>query len=79
MVEDIARNPNISPALMTWLAVAFPTPLLTNPVVPVWFSEQPTWLAKKDAEKIVAALRQHAEAISICSSDVLALLEQRAQ
>jgi hypothetical protein len=77
--EDIARNPNISQELAIWLAPTFLAAFLDNPIVPLWFIEDPKWLGRDDAAMIMAALRGHEKVAETCSPSILALLKQCAQ
>ena len=77
--EDITRNPNISQEEAIWLAPVFLEAFLDNPIVPLWFIEDPTWLGRDDAALILAALREQEEVARTCPPGVLSLIKQCAQ
>jgi hypothetical protein len=76
----LVANPNLPQEQVIALAPLFPAALLANPVLPLWFIENPKWLKPNIAQKVLEGAQQEPEwpALAEQYAIVVAHLERRA-
>jgi hypothetical protein len=74
----LVANPNLPQEQVIALAPLFPRAFLANPVLPLWFIENPNWLPLEEAREVFERAQQEPDwlALAIQYAAVVAQLER---